>query len=121
MLEGISPPSLDDAFVDPNRHETVLASHMPAKGLDLAAAQRDGGCGQDVELEEVAGLPVVDVAELDLEFVQHVVDLDVGLPELGAEVAFPYRIAAELFRSEEQTFVLPSLMRISYAVFCLKQ
>src|SRR3546814_4495993 len=88
MLEGISPPSLDDAFVDPNRHETVLASHMPAKGLDLAAAQRDGGCGQDIEFEEVAGLPVDDVAELDLEFVQHGVDLDVGLPELGGEVAF---------------------------------
>src|SRR3546814_2006374 len=33
----------------------------------------------------------------------------------------PSRISSALYRSEEHTSELPSLMRITYAVFCLEQ
>src|SRR3546814_3850272 len=39
----------------------------------------------------------------------------------GAAGLIPQAIAARSARSEEHTSELPSLMRISYAVFCLKQ
>src|SRR3546814_4927404 len=41
---------------------------------------------------------------------------------LAASVPFPKRLGKpEEFRSEEHTYELQSLMRISYAVFCLKK
>src|SRR3546814_6114008 len=43
-----------------------------------------------------------------------------GLPE-GVEVAEGIRLALKSLRSEEHTSELQSLMRNSYAVFCLKQ
>src|SRR3546814_1245487 len=39
----------------------------------------------------------------------------------GADRAVPGRVAPDLVRSEEHTSELQSLMRISYAVFCLKK
>src|SRR3546814_10485936 len=42
--------------------------------------------------------------------------LDLGLPDVSGEA-----VAAEVRRSEEHTSELQSLMRISYAVFCLKK
>src|SRR3546814_1607888 len=44
------------------------------------------------------------------------------MPELitGAQLAFGNAWRALISRSEEHTSELPSLMRISYAVFCLK-
>src|SRR3546814_9291782 len=49
-----------------------------------------------------------------------------GLGGTAAEIAIiqeelGYRLAVEPFRSEEHTSELQSLMRISYAVFCLKK
>src|SRR3546814_7469753 len=41
--------------------------------------------------------------------------------ELGYAVTDKYRMKAHLLRSEEHTSELQSLMRISYAVFCLKK
>src|SRR3546814_5783227 len=46
------------------------------------------------------------------------IDLAVGVGELAVEDLAPVRLRA---RSEEHTSELQSLMRISYAVFCLKQ
>src|SRR3546814_1769001 len=60
------------------------------------------------------------VAERDQLLVQHADDLHLGALDLALEMGLPNRIAAEL-RSEEHTSELQSLMRISYAVFCLKQ
>src|SRR3546814_4421937 len=40
---------------------------------------------------------------------------------LGPDESFATEIAASLDRSEEHTSELQSLMRISYAVFCLKK
>src|SRR3546814_7203928 len=44
-----------------------------------------------------------------------------GLRGSGARPAFPRPCRASRSRSEEHTSELPSLMRISYAVFCLKK
>src|SRR3546814_4983568 len=45
-----------------------------------------------------------------------------GTPHLGNGRVLPGRFFnASLYRSEEQTSELQSLMRISYAVFCLKK
>src|SRR3546814_7158757 len=49
---------------------------------------------------------------------------DVGLPAIAAEIADigdAEHVAVALIRSEEHTSELQSLMRISYAVFCLKK
>src|SRR3546814_2087317 len=50
-------------------------------------------------------------------------DADLGLGPARAEVAehFEEVVPAQLWRSEEHTSELQSLMRISYAVFCLKK
>src|SRR3546814_9726171 len=50
------------------------------------------------------------------QIASHVSSLDARLGELNDEVA-----AAATARSEEHTSELQSLMRISYAVFCLKK
>src|SRR3546814_8787317 len=44
-----------------------------------------------------------------------------ALADIGAGGLFAHRIELEITRSEEHTSELQSLMRISYAVFCLKQ
>src|SRR3546814_2272378 len=41
--------------------------------------------------------------------------------EVGLDPSLPAAKFGELFRSEEHTSELQSLMRISYAVFCLKK
>src|SRR3546814_10177881 len=55
-------------------------------------------------------------------------DLGFGSPELGSfalaeleSVRLPFGLGIERDRSEEHTSELQSLMRISYAVFCLKR
>src|SRR3546814_5814387 len=61
-----------------------------------------------------------DTLVLLLPFLFHLLELGLAhhRVEAGAEVA---RHALGLARSEEQTSELQSLMRISYAVFCLKK
>src|SRR3546814_9238733 len=48
-------------------------------------------------------------------------DAEVGAASAQAELARSVRSVRGLFRSEEHTSELQSLMRISYAVFCLKK
>src|SRR3546814_8697592 len=56
---------------------------------------------------------------LDVEFrQQHADDIGTALREALERVAC---VAGLVFRSEEHTSELQSLMRISYAVFCLKK
>src|SRR3546814_4084818 len=53
-------------------------------------------------------------------FLQQLVDLNTrDLPDAASNV--PVLILLDEFRSEEHTSELQSLMRISYAVFCLKK
>src|SRR3546814_6092516 len=59
--------------------------------------------GQEIFSSKVEGRPVIGVQEADLE--------TFGILRLGGEAG----------RSEEHTSELQSLMRISYAVFCLKK
>src|SRR3546814_4228520 len=48
--------------------------------------------------------------------------LDVRMPEMdGLEVQQELKARGISMRSEEQTYELQSIMRISYAVFCLKK
>src|SRR3546814_7013918 len=60
-----------------------------------------------------------------LNLLEHVVDdrwrqiRDRNFPDLGENV--PFEAAKHIGRSEEHTSELQSLMRISYAVFCLKK
>src|SRR3546814_4686452 len=58
--------------------------------------------------------------EVDLD-VPRQVGLAVPLRTLGLLVQLVQRRASALLRSEEHTSELQSLMRISYAVFCLKK
>src|SRR3546814_4205510 len=75
---------------------------LPLAGAYQAQHAVDGGCVEAGGNDLVAGLVLVDVAQQDP--VEHVV---------GRQ-----RV---LVRSEEHTSELQSLMRISYAVFCLKK
>src|SRR3546814_2531425 len=59
--------------------------------------------------EKILKAPVTAIIAMDTEFYEH-------LPEF-----FPHTDARRKIRSEEHTSELQSLMRISYAVFCLKK
>src|SRR3546814_8186060 len=50
-----------------------------------------------------------------------IVDYKTGDPPSAARVAAGFALQMGLLRSEEHTSELQSLMRISYAVFCLKK
>src|SRR3546814_8328048 len=85
----------------------------------VGAAEREGGAQvaalgrvvvDDVEDDLDAGL--VEAAHHQLELVQ---------VAFGRDVARRRRKGADGVRSEEHTSELQSLMRISYAVFCLKK
>src|SRR3546814_7085166 len=82
------------------RREIVLA----AGALDSPRLLMLSGIGDAGALADLGIAPVVD------------------LPEVGRNLADHPLVPALLFaRSEEHTSELQSLMRISYAVFCLKQ
>src|SRR3546814_7238796 len=89
---------------------SALLHKEDAAALPLAVLQPD--IGQRLVLEHLrldAGITREDLAELHLLQPQR---LDVGDPQFLQPFA--------LHRSEEHTSELQSLMRISYAVFCLK-
>src|SRR3546814_3347757 len=50
--------------------------------------------------------------------IEHLENVEVGA---AADEAKPFRLPVQWVRSEEHTSELQSLMRISYAVFCLKK
>src|SRR3546814_5859902 len=85
--------------------------------LSLAGATAPSGCASS---PCIAGPPVVVVVRA--------VGGGVGDPAVDCRLMPPGTVDAELllprkgaFRSEEHTSELQSLMRISYAVFCLKK
>src|SRR3546814_2031654 len=80
-------------------HQVVAIVHAPADGVRR-------GIGRWGHVEAVD--------ETTCRVVMHVDDLAWPLMALGS-------VGAELERSEEHTSELQSLMRISYAVFCLKK
>src|SRR3546814_5062361 len=88
----------------------------PGRGMDaealLRAALREAGYGPDAI---GSALPRI-MRILQAEDVR----IEAGRPLSRKEREY-VRVQLELGRSEEHTSELPSLMRISYAVFCLKK
>src|SRR3546814_10290659 len=85
-------------------------------------------CSSDLQglgdLVEVVAMFGQDAARIALGIVDDATDFLVDQPGggVGNVLALGDRMAEEdLFRSEEHTSELQSLMRISYAVFCLKK
>src|SRR3546814_2445195 len=89
----------DEQFLRPGRDELFgLAQHR----VDAAADQLSAQVGDDAE----SAAMVAALADLEIAIVP------------GGE--FQTTLGDEVDRSEEHTSELQSLMRISYAVFCLK-
>src|SRR3546814_1393584 len=84
--------------VDDDQAQPVLTLQAPGPRAELRHRQRRG------------------VVDEQLEAVQRLRDREDPVILLLPHVAAPYRV-----RSEEHTSELQSLMRISYAVFCLKK
>src|SRR3546814_2283009 len=96
----------------PRRRDAVQPLRHAAGGGDLGA---DLGPGQHAA---VAGLGAL--RELELDHL-HLRVARVGGETFLAEAAVLLAAAEVARRSEEHTSELQSLMRISYAVFCLKK
>src|SRR3546814_4541572 len=99
-------------------------------GVDAApeniAAARDHAAGQGLPIAYFAGeLAALPPATFDLvtsmEVVEHVADPAAFIGELAARLAPGGLMILSTPRSEEHTSELQSLMRNSYAVFCLKK
>src|SRR3546814_9197729 len=91
----------------PVADEGLLADQVDGAGRGGAAVVGAGRTLGDFDLLEVEHVA------RNRTHVAHAVDEDAGG---GVEAAHVHRVA----RSEEHTSELQSLMRISYAVFCLK-
>src|SRR3546814_9264658 len=98
-----------------------IGRDLPAEAVVAVALGQQGAVEQAARLQHAidlrhraaddAGVAVVDDVER-----QHVVEAGVGIGQLGHQA-----VAEGDGRSEEHTSELQSLMRISYAVFCLKK
>src|SRR3546814_2639770 len=93
----------------------LRSSHQPhAREVALAHLQHALEAGRE------AGAGVLDHGAVDLH--RALLELAVGLRVAGRDAGGgEQRGDADAFRSEEHTSELQSLMRISYAVFCLKK
>src|SRR3546814_4247536 len=76
----------------------------------------DGYLARDDHALDILG-PLVDLADLLIA----IISLHRIIPEIAVAAKQLDGLPANRFRSEEHTSELQSLMRISYAVFCLKQ
>src|SRR3546814_10168237 len=84
----------------------------------LTPAAPPAGCsGQDSQ-ESTRPPPVVDTIVLTHEQIPNLVELP---GRIDPRATMPLRSSSVMTRSEEHTSELQSLMRISYAVFCLKK
>src|SRR3546814_5690446 len=99
--------------------------HRPAGSSEAGARGQQIGAAEEVERPEAATrergigyVAIKDVVDDQLQ-PETVVDIEADGPvdqRIGADV-----IDRSILRSEEHTSELQSLMRISYAVFCLKK
>src|SRR3546814_5163900 len=97
---------------------------------DLAAALATGGISESRLAELVGATPFVEIAGLRAGYgkmqILHEFSLQIGKGQalclIGPNGAGKSTVLHSIFgRSEEHTSELQSLMRISYAVFCLKK
>src|SRR3546814_6915144 len=96
--------------VDFERIEVELGDELAVDQLALVPGR--------VLLHHVAIRLVLVAAKTEPRLLQRVADIEVGPTEL---VIAEFEAEAEETRSEAQTSELQSLMRISYAVFCVKK
>src|SRR3546814_6547137 len=92
--------------------EDLCDAHLLALGR-LAA----GGESARYNLGNGNGFSVLEV----IEMARHVTGHPIPLVVAGRREGDPPKLVADAMRSEEHTSELQSLMRISYAVFCLKK
>src|SRR3546814_7554668 len=110
---GSGGPKIDIALGP--REGTTITAKGGSNALAVVALASEGGFlnAPDVYMDKIAvggGLP------------DGVVDLDATVSENLSNLAKAKKIdIADLVRSEEHTSELQSLMRISYAVLCLKK
>src|SRR3546814_1276155 len=100
----------------------VCSSDLVCKRLSVAVGncQSDCGIAEAAEQPRQAGPPFGGCAPSSLDaFELHDV-LDAPVEE-GGGIGEGFRFVVQPDRSEEHTSELQSLMRISYAVFCLKK
>src|SRR3546814_10551113 len=85
--------------------------------LDILAQLGELGCGQ-----QLGGARIVEALFQDDHFRLEVLVLLAGDQQAaGEQVVAALEVMAHADRSEEHTSEIQSLMRISYAVFCLKK
>src|SRR3546814_4272076 len=109
-----SPPPLIDADLHAESFRQVREAHRVELVEDyvelISDLIRDGGEARQVDIAARLGVAQPTVAKMLKRLVK-----------AGFVVQKPYRGAFLTPRSEEHTSELQSLMRISYAVFCLKK
>src|SRR3546814_7870067 len=99
-----------------------LAERLRARGWDVAGTTRDGRAGSIAFTDERAVYAALQGATHILSSVPPTEGGDPVLARYGEAIALaPATWTGYLSRSEEHTSELQSLMRISYAVFCLKK
>src|SRR3546814_12864967 len=115
-----------------NRTDTLFPHTTLFRSFDTSAESvaRTGRCGIVHEAAKTAGFGAEIAARLAEESmfdlvapVERVTGYDTHIPLFRLEMKYPPsvdKIVAAAKRSEEHTSELQSLMRISYAVFCLK-
>src|SRR3546814_7819068 len=109
----ISDWSSDVCSSDLNLALALLAGVVIAGGAVFVREQLDDAIRAPEDIERKLGLPTLGAIPIS------------GADDLREELALPRSPMAEAYnslrRSEEHTSELQSLMRISYAVFCLKK
>src|SRR3546814_8092590 len=109
----------DVADADPGIREAVLKSWMDAEAYTLATYRTASRLGKGAKIGAEASTNKIFWSELDL--LMHETALRI-LGPLGEQIGrAPEAVEPVRHRSEEHTSELQSLMRISYAVFCLKK
>src|SRR3546814_5001614 len=105
-------PAIFAANIQDDRTDAIADAHYFARDLLIAADNTLGAAQIDDDMTELDALHDAgdDLSDAVLEFL--ILPLTLGVADL---------LENDLLRSEEHTSELQSLMRISYAVFCLKK
>src|SRR3546814_4175095 len=114
---------IGDAAVEGRQADDTAQMHLAAVEVDADAVRRQFTAGQRRDARQLV-LPALNVEHAAYVMLNREADVGArhGEPPHDVEAGgiFALRAAQKLARSEEHTSELQSLMRISYAVFCLK-
>jgi hypothetical protein len=75
-------------------------AHLPAYQGHAAAAHLDDRVRTGIEQQGLPHLEIHHVVERHRQFVEHRLDVELRAPQFGRQMAFPNRVAAELFAHE---------------------